>query len=186
MKKIICLVTVFAMLFALAGCGGSSDNRSGTVAQVSNVNDILSSASEESAPSAKKILPVNEYKIFSGEKPEDEKYDIDLTAMNSTMVYSEVSNMMMEPQSFEGKYIKMRGNFAVYEAETRNYYACLISDATACCSQGIEFVLKGNYSYPDDYPPLDTEITVTGIFDTYNEGENTFIQLLNAKAYYGA
>ncbi len=185
MKKALCLLTVSILIFSLAGCGSAQDSRGGTIAQVSNVNDIISSAAAENAPTARRNLPLSSYKFFTGEKPGDEKYDIDLTAMNSTMVYSEVSNMMMEPQSYEGKYVKMRGSFAVYEGETRNYYACLISDATACCSQGIEFILDKNISYPDDYPPLDTEITVVGTFDTYNEGENKFIQLLNAKAYYG-
>ena len=185
MKKVLCLLTAAVLVFALAGCGNTSDNRGGTVVQVSNVNDILSSAAGENNETTRRTLPLNQYGIFSGEKPGSEKYDIDLTAMNSTMVYSEVSDMMMDPKKYEGKYVKMRGSFAVYEGETRNYYACLIADATACCSQGIEFVLDKKTTYPDDYPPLDTEITVTGIFDTYNEGENKFIQLLNAKAYYG-
>ena len=184
MKRIISLLIVSAFIIALAGCGGSADSKSGTVYQGQNVDDVLSSAAVDET-TARKALPLSEYKIFSGEKP-DIIPDIDLTAMNSTLVYSEVSNMMMEPQNYVGKCIKMRGNFAVYEAETRNYYACLISDATACCSQGIEFILDKKVNYPDDYPPLDTEITVVGTFDTYKEGENQFIQLLNAKAYYGA
>ena len=60
------------------------------------------------------------------------------------------------------------------------FFAVLISDATACCSQGIEFVLDGDYSYPDDYPLLGTNITVTGNFNYYKEGESTYCQLLNA------
>lgn len=183
MKKVLCILIVSLMIFALAGCGNSSAERGGTVSNEKNVNDVLSSAAggETTAASA---LPLSEYKIFSGEKP-DIVPDIDLTAMNSTLVYSEVSNMIMEPQKYEGKCVKMRGNFAVYEGDARNYYACLIADATACCSQGIEFILSKKASYPTDYPPLDTEITVVGTFDTYKEGENQFIQLLNAKAYYG-
>lgn len=184
MKKLLCLSLVLIMIFALAGCGGSSSDRGGTVSNGKSVNDVLSSAAE-SETTAASALPLSEYKAFSGETS-DIIPDIDLTAMNSTLVYSEVSNMMMEPQKYVGKCVKMRGNFAVYEGDTRNYYACLIADATACCSQGIEFILDKNVSYPNDYPPLDTEITVVGTFDTYNEGENQFIQLLNAKAYYGA
>ena len=30
---------------------------------------------------------------------------------------------------------------AVYETEERNYYAVIITDATACCSTGIEFLV---------------------------------------------
>ena len=58
----------------------------------------------------------------------------------------------------------------------------MISDATACCSQGIEFVLDGNYSYPEDYPSIGTEITVVGKFNYYTEDDfYTYCQLLNAE-----
>ena len=71
-------------------------------------------------------------------------------------------------------------HFSVYQGPNRNYYACLIADATACCSQGIEFVLDGDYTYPDDYPNVNSEITVTGTFDTYTEQGSLYCQLLNA------
>lgn len=62
----------------------------------------------------------------------------------------------------------------------RKAIAAIISDATACCAQGIEFVWRGEHAYPSDYPPLDTEITVTGTFDTYFEDDYMYIQLLDA------
>lgn len=61
------------------------------------------------------------------------------------------------------------------------YYACVIADATACCSQGLEFVLEGDYTYPDDYPELGTDITVVGTFDTYDENGQTYCHLIDAK-----
>lgn len=106
--------------------------------------------------------------------------DVDLTALSSTMVYSEVYNMVYTPADYLGKTVKMRGQFAVYEGDSRNYYACLIADATSCCSQGIEFVVQDARTYPDDYPELGTEITVVGTFDTYQEGETTYCQLIDA------
>ena len=109
------------------------------------------------------------------------EYDVDLTTLSSTMVYSEVYNMMTEPDKYMGKKVRMEGAFAVYEGEDRNYYACLISDATACCSQGIEFVLEGDYSYPEDYPEQGTEITVVGTFDKYYEDDILYCQLINAQ-----
>lgn len=97
--------------------------------------------------------------------------DVDLTALSSTMIYSEVNNMMTAPDDYIGKTVKMQGNFSVYEDEkTGNYYtAVLISDATSCCSQGMEFKLKGDKKYPDDYPEVEEEITVVGTFGTYEE-----------------
>ena len=108
--------------------------------------------------------------------------DVDLTALSSTMVYSEVYNMMTDPGSYIGKTVKMSGVYAVYHDEStgKYYHACIISDATACCSQGIEFELKSGYSYPDDYPEEGGEICVTGTFDTYEEGEYTYCTLRNA------
>jgi len=108
--------------------------------------------------------------------------DVDLTALSSTMVYSEVYNMMDVPENYIGKSVKMNGSFAMYHDESTDkyYFACIVSDATACCSQGIEFVLSGDCKYPDDYPELGSEITVSGIFGTYSEGEYTYCQLTDA------
>ena len=106
--------------------------------------------------------------------------DVDLTGMSATMVYAEVYNMLTSPADYLGKTVKMSGSFSVYEEADRNYYACLIADATACCSQGIEFVLDGDPTYPEDYPELNSLITVTGIFDTYIEDGYLYCQLLNA------
>ena len=109
--------------------------------------------------------------------------DVDLTTMSSTMVYSEVSNMMISPEDYIGKTIKMNGSFAYFhdEAADNYYFACIIQDATACCAQGIEFVLAGDHSFPEDYPEVEEEISVVGIFDTYKEGDYTYCTLKNAE-----
>ncbi len=109
-----------------------------------------------------------------------QKVDVDLTKLSSTMVYSEVYQMMTKPSDYMGKTVKMKGTFAIYQNGSKNYFACLIADATACCQQGIEFVLKGEHKYPDDYPKLGSNITVTGVFGTYYEGESMFCQLSDA------
>ena len=109
--------------------------------------------------------------------------DVDLTQLSSTMVYSEVSNMMTAPEPYMGKTVKMNGAFSMYYDEQNDhyYFACLIADATACCQQGIEFVLEGEHTYPDDYPNIGDEITVVGEFDTYDEMGYTYCQLLHAQ-----
>lgn len=107
-------------------------------------------------------------------------YDVDLTVLSSTMVYSEVFQMTSAPESYLGKTVRMRGSFAVYEGSSRNYFACLIADATACCAQGIEFVLRDTRAYPEEYPEKGEEITVVGVFDTYTEGTNRYCQLIDA------
>ena len=93
--------------------------------------------------------------------------DIDLTKLSATMVYAQVFNMIVEPEKFEGKMIKMRGQFMVYPMDkNENVFAVVISDATACCQQGLEFKWQGEHAYPADYPPKGSEIEVTGKFTT--------------------
>jgi len=111
------------------------------------------------------------------------KVDIDLTELSSTMVYSEVYNMMSMPENYIGKTVRMEGDFYTYYDENQNqyYFACLIRDATACCAQGIECVLAGDYTYPDDYPEEGSSVCVSGVFDTYEDGPYTYCTLRNAK-----
>lgn len=110
------------------------------------------------------------------------KVDVDLTTLSSTMVYSEVYNMMNTPQNYIGKTVKAKGPFSVYhdEANDNYFFAVLIADATACCSQGLEFVWAGDHKYPDGYPAQGTEIVVTGTFNTYMDGTEEYSHLENA------
>lgn len=105
---------------------------------------------------------------------------VDLTQLSSTMVFAEVYNMMVIPQDYVGKTIKMQGQFAVYEDEAtgNRYFAVIIADATACCEQGLEFVWSGEHDYPNDYPEVGATIEVTGEFQTYEENDATYCHLL--------
>lgn len=97
---------------------------------------------------------------------EDATVDVDLTTLSSTMVYSEVYNIMSNPESYRGKSIKVDGlMFVDYDPELNSdYYAVIIEDATACCQQGIEFVCEHMESLPAD----GTKIEVTGEFGSYD------------------
>ena len=96
--------------------------------------------------------------------------------------------MMTAPEDYIGKTVRMKGQFALYQATDANgqpvpdqiYFACVIADATACCQQGLEFVLAGDVRYPDDYPELGTDITVVGEFQTYMEGEYQYCHLIDS------
>ena len=111
----------------------------------------------------------------------EDKIDYDISTLSTTMAYSQVSEMINNSSKYLGKKVKIKGAFLVEETEQRNYYACHIKDATACCSVGFEFVLKDtSKSYPTDYPSVNDEITVEGIFHSYKEGENTYYELRDA------
>lgn len=154
MKKILCMLLSLIMLLVLSGCGNDSE-----------INPSKSSSASDNKTANTEVL------------------DVDLTTLSGTMVYSEVYNMMSNPEDYLGKKVKMSGSFGVYQDPNtgKYYFACIIADATACCSQGIEFVLDGDYSYPEDYPEANSVITVTGTFDTYEENGYSYCQLVNAK-----
>lgn len=57
----------------------------------------------------------------------------------------------------------------------------MIQDATACCSQGLEFVWgDGIHVWPQEYPEDGHEVTATGVFEVYSEGVAKYIHLVNA------
>ena len=154
-------------------------------------NNTLSS-NEETSASAEIIPTPNEQETPEGSEPSQPsagKVDVDLTVLSSTMVYSEVYNMLyFYPEDYYGKTVKANGIFAIYQMVVDGVtqpdpvaYACIIADATACCAEGMEFVLEGDYTYPDDYPELGAEITVIGEFQSYEENGMTWYHLVNAR-----
>ena len=104
--------------------------------------------------------------------------DLDLTLLSSTLVYSEVYNIMTEPEAYVGKTIRMEGQClsAYYEPTGLTYYSVIIQDATACCAQGIEYVLSDGQSYPSD----GENATVTGRFESYDEEGTVWYHLVDA------
>ena len=100
--------------------------------------------------------------------PKSGKIDVDLTKMNANMIYSYIFEMVVEPETYTGKTIKVSGFFysVVDEESGERYYAVIIPDALACCKQGMEFKWLGEHSYPADYPQENQEITITGTYRT--------------------
>lgn len=154
MKKLLCFLLAALLLCTLAACGHEN------------------TAQKPAAEGAEGTAAV----------------DIDLTALSGIMVYSEVNSMISFPDDYIGKTVKMQGQFTIYQATDENgafipdqiYFACVIADATACCSQGLEFALAGEHTYPDDYPELGAEITVVGTFEWYEEDSCRYYRLGNA------
>lgn len=90
--------------------------------------------------------------------------DVDLTTLSGTMVYAEVYNMMMTPEEYAGKVLRITGTFVVAQDPESRQVSCgvIIQDAMACCAQGFEIIMPEQAVYPDDYPPADTQVTVVG------------------------
>ncbi len=218
MKKLISILLISGMILSLSGCSKSDkqagSNGSSVPASVQSIIDQqVKEAEESAAQAAAEAVPVypeaaesSTTEIFDSSaavdsstvteaessvsdiEEDDSEFDVDLTKLSSTIVYSEVFNMLYYPDEYIGKTVRMKGQFALYQAVDENnqpipdqiYFACIIADATACCSQGLEFVLAGEHVYPDDYPRRGEEITVSGTFETYLEDGYLYVHLVDA------
>ena len=105
--------------------------------------------------------------------------DLDLSGMSGTVVYSQIYNLLSDPEPYMGKVIKMAGYYSAFKDEESGivYHACVIPDATACCAQGIEFIRPDGYDWPADYPKDGTDIVVTGRLEKYEEDGLMYLHL---------
>lgn len=155
MKKIIAIILALVLALSFVACSKNSDKNENSNSKTTT------KATETTTAEAKSV-------------------DLDLTELSSTVVYSEVYNMLITPDDYKGKIIKMKGQFNQYTDEETGkiYNAVIIPDATACCQQGLEFELldKTNPNFEQG-----AEITVVGTFDTYSDGKFLYCHLKNAK-----
>lgn len=198
MRKISGLLMVMILALGMCGCSKESTRTTDNGKVPKTVDDVLANQTEEAdikdsqsvdlesegtqAPESQDadtqqsdVLSEDVEEVPSDLSSGD--VDVDLTELSSTLVYSEVYNMMCTPEQYLGKKIRMKGTTAVYhdDVDNNDYYACVIKDATACCAQGIEFQLTGG-----DYPTADSEITVCGIFSSYKIEEDVYYTLKDA------
>ncbi len=203
----ICLLALF-MLVGLAACSGAEQGRAGksgaystgtTVGQI--MEEAASGGDKEPAgepdgdtaggtPSG--TVPAEEEKPEEtpgetaperSDAPEEPaapavEVDIDLTVLGANMVYAEVYGMVMRPEEYLGKTVRMRGTSysGYYDVTDTTYYAIIIEDATACCAQGSEYVLAEGEIHPED----ETEATVRGVFELYEELGEEYCRLADA------
>ena len=195
MKKILACIICLTLAFGVTACGKASDKDSnGDTKIISDAkNKQENSKSDTKKEVSKKEVAVDAGKGKSSKtksktnsnksKTNSNKIDVDLNNLNANVVYSQVFLMMTEPDKFIGKRIRMSGQFNVYAAQEGNpsgvteYYAIIIADAQACCQQGIEFVWPG-HTYPDGFPEVKSNASVTGIFEVYEENGKKYCRLV--------
>ena len=191
MKRLFCLLLAVCMAVSLCACGKDSEKGTENDTPISDTESPASTSEVIPTPGAKAVPDAPEPEQEESEQAQTsaDGVDVDLTVLSSTMVYSEVYNMLYyDQESYYGKTVKADGVFAIYQMVVDGVtqpdpvaYACIIADATACCAQGMEFVLEGDFTYPDDYPELGAEITVIGEFQPYEENGMTWYHLINAR-----
>ena len=195
MKRKI-FITALVFMTLIPACSGDKGTASRTAGNTQTVNDILEQGLADAGKQSVTIstpdptstptpIPTPTVTDTEEEKEEEEVVlsttegiDVDLTQLSSTLVYSEVYNMMYMPEDYIGKVIKMEGACSYYHDDItgNEYYSCIIQDATACCAQGIEFVPVN----PEVVPGEGGDVTVVGVFDTYMEGDYMYCTLRNA------
>ena len=188
MKKILACIICLTLAFGVTACGKASDKDSnGDTKIISDAkNKQKNSKSDTKKEVSKKEVAGDTGKGKSSKsksKTKGNKIDVDLNNLNANVVYSQVYLMMTEPDKFIGKRIRMSGQFNVYAAQEGNpsgvteYYAIIIADAQACCQQGIEFVWPG-HTYPEGFPEVKSNASVTGIFEVYEENGKKYCRLV--------
>jgi len=188
MKKILACIICLTLAFGVTACGKASDKDSNGDTKI--ISDAKNKQ-ENSKSNTKKDVSKKEVAGDAGKgkssksksKTNSNKIDVDLNNLNANVVYAQVFQMMTEPDKFIGKRIRMSGQFNVYAAQEGNpsgvteYYAIIIADAQACCQQGIEFVWPG-HTYPDGFPEVKSNASVTGIFEVYEENGKKYCRLI--------
>lgn len=198
-KKSICVGLALAVcLQGLTACG-SDDASSSKYQNDGNsveeaLNEQMAKEDAESTTESTTEQPTTEAttEATTEERPEVDTEAmknsdlIDLTVMDSNMVYSTVYQMMADAPSYVGKKVRMKGSYySSYDETTKQrYYFIIIQDAAACCQQGLEFIWDdGSHVFPDEYPEDGTEAVVEGTFETYKDNPDDvyeYIHLVDA------
>ena len=185
-KTILSAILLFIVLATFTGCSGNNSNSHNITNQTTGVGDVLASLKEDSKATEITATTTTEGNS-STEGSESFTHpfngaDIDLTVLNANMVYAQVFCMVTEPDEYVGMIVRMEGQFVFYHDEQtdKNYYACIIRDAAACCAQGLEFEPTDDFTYPDDFPADGENIRVTGVFASYEEDGNKYLTLRDA------
>lgn len=198
-KKSICVGLALAVcLQGLTACGsddaGSSKYQNDGNSVEEALNEQMAKEDAESTTESTTEQPTTEAttEATTEERPEVDTEAmknsdlIDLTVMDSNMVYSTVYQMMADAPSYVGKKVRMKGSYYSSYDETTNqrYYFIIIQDAAACCQQGLEFIWDdGSHVFPDEYPEDGTEAVVEGTFETYKDNPDDvyeYIHLVDA------
>ena len=198
MKKLPATILCIAFAMTMAGCSDRPsskvmntkpgvkeviqsriDEENGATAATETTTETTEETSETSATVSRIGKSIDD--LRPSNKGTD-GIDFDLTTYSANMVYAEVYNMMYYPREYVGKKIRIQGQFTYAHDDStgKSYYACFISDAAACCSQGLEFIPSKKLKYPKDFPKVGDKIEVTGTFTTYKEGDNEYVTLKNA------
>lgn len=176
MKRFLKGALLLCAVVALTACDAKPETASSSMAALSE--STSSSAATEPVPEQSVQISESETAdvtnasgIYAGMVA-----DIDLTLFSDTVVNAEVYNMLVVPENYTDKVVRMTGEYQEYIDEQTGelYHSCVIYDALACCQQGVEFMLTDG-----DYPEEGTPITVVGRYETYTTPYYEYFHLVD-------
>ena len=159
MKKIIycCFAVIFISIF-ISGCKKQAKTLK------------YPQAKEKQAVNGYSMIPVKAEKKSSKKESDSNKIDIDFTKYNYNMASAMIYDMFMNQEEYLGKRVRIKGQFYASVDDFGLFFAVLLYDATACCQTGFSFE-DNKRKYPDDYPPILSDIEMTGVYSKKYIGE---------------
>ncbi len=118
--------------------GTENASQQSTDSSYSNGEEQNSSGSAQDSSSSTYDYYGSSFEEISAPKTDVE---LDLSKMNADLAYAFIFQLVVEPEKYEGKTVRMTGTFETFydnEPYGRHDY-CIITDVLACCAQGLEF-----------------------------------------------
>lgn len=163
MKKIYGMILIILVVLVLTGCTTDVNKESSNNELVKTIDSTQQSGNS----------PVQSEVKYIG----NETAEIDLSTFSSTMLFSELSRILSEYPTYIGKTIKINGlysNMPYSDGSANLYHYVLVTDSTACCQQGLEFVIENG----TEYPVMGDNTCVTGVLESYTENGQTYCHLV--------
>ena len=147
MKKLVQVLFVISLIF-FSACSKSKNTEEISADQTQPQSQPQSQLQEQTQPQT----PTQKTKV-----------DYDLSNMNYNMLSSVTFDMLIDPDKYKDKTVKMAGQFYSEIYEEQRYYTIIVWDATQCCPAGMDFIPPENMIFPESFPEEESQITVTGI-----------------------
>ena len=124
--------------------------------------------------------------ISSAAPKRKSQIDVNLSEMNLTMANAILSDMELNPSRYEGKTVKMKGLFYIFNdffseeekidfADEGARLGCMLPDTVGCCFKTLGFQLEKDLIAQIKIAPANyDEIIICGKFKTYDDNGDFF------------
>lgn len=164
-RRLAAVILTLTLAPGLFGCAGNMPGPESTSAPPApeTAAPVIPATTVPAASDPANAVPDN----YDSGVIEEEDF-IDISAAEATAAYSVLFLVAVAPENYEGKTLRLRGDYKSYYDAERDiqYMACFLSDATACCSQSIYMVMDDPPA-PDALPPDGSVVTAEGVVERY-------------------